>query len=126
MSSARPQGPLWVVVPTYNERENLEPLLSAAREALDRSAPEHSILVVDDNSPDGTGELAQRIASSDSRVSVLRRTGKRGLGLAYVAGFRFALERGAQLVVEMDADFSHDPSHLPALIEATACADLGI
>ena len=124
MSWARPQGPLWVVVPTYNERANLEPLLLAAREALDRCAPEHSILVVDDDSPDGTGELAQSIASSDSHVSVLRRTGKRGLGQAYVAGFRFVLERGAQLVVEMDADFSHDPAHLPALIDAAAGADL--
>jgi dolichol-phosphate mannosyltransferase len=119
-------GPVWVILPTYNERANLEPLLADVRAVLDRSGHEHTILVVDDNSPDGTGELADRIADSDRHIEVLRRDGKHGLGKAYVAGFELALERGAGLVIEMDADFSHDPSYLPALIDAAADADLAL
>jgi dolichol-phosphate mannosyltransferase len=116
--------PVWVIVPTYNERENLEALVHAVRAQLEDVAPDHVILIVDDSSPDGTGELANRLAREDGRVRVLHRPRKLGLGQAYVAGFRRALAEGAELVIEMDADFSHDPSHLPAMIEAAAAADL--
>ena len=119
-----PAGPVWVVLPTYNERENLEPLVTAVRSVLGGVAPDHVILVVDDASPDGTGELADTLAARDPRVRVLHRPRKDGLGQAYVAGFEVALAGGAELVVEMDADFSHDPSHLPALIGAARHADL--
>jgi dolichol-phosphate mannosyltransferase len=121
-----PSGPVWVIIPTYDERENIEPLVTSVRSTLDSCAPEHFLLVVDDNSPDGTGRIADRIARSDPRVQVLHREGKRGLGQAYLAGFRFALDHGAALVIEMDADFSHDPAHLPTLIEAADEADLVI
>ncbi|MDQ4036038.1 MAG: polyprenol monophosphomannose synthase [Chloroflexota bacterium] len=104
---------VWVVVPTYNERENLEPLAAAILAAL----PEASLLVVDDASPDGTGTLADTIASRETRVSVLHRAGKEGLGVAYRDAFRWVLERpGARAVVQMDADFSHDPATLPRLL----------
>jgi dolichol-phosphate mannosyltransferase len=119
-----PPGPLWVVLPTYNERANLEPLVASLRSVLSACAPDHSILVVDDRSPDGTGALADRLAAADPQVQVLHGAGKRGLGRAYLAGFRRALASGAALVVEMDADFSHDPSYLPAMIEAARDADL--
>src|SRR5205085_1193778 len=117
-------GPVWVVVPTYNERENLAALVDAVRATLDEVAPDHTILVVDDSSPDGTGELADAIASADSHVRVLHRPEKRGLGPAYIAAFRHALDAGAEFIVEMDADFSHDPSHLPGMLEAALDADL--
>jgi dolichol-phosphate mannosyltransferase len=119
-------GPVWVVLPTYNERANLEPLVTEVRATLDRRGYDHTILVVDDNSPDGTGDVAERMASMDDGVQVLHRAGKRGLGQAYVAGFRRALAGGAALIVEMDADFSHDPAHLPDLIEATRDADVAL
>jgi dolichol-phosphate mannosyltransferase len=119
-----PPGPVWVVLPTYDERPNLEPLLRAVRSVLDRCAPEHVILVVDDCSPDGTGELADRLAESDPHVRVLHRVEQRGLGPAYLSGFRHALGEGAALVIEMDADFSHDPRYLPDLIDAAREADL--
>jgi dolichol-phosphate mannosyltransferase len=119
-----PAGPVWVVLPTYNERENLEPLVTAVRSVLDGAAPDHVILIVDDASPDGTGELADTLAARDPRVRVLHRPRKDGLGQAYAAGFEVALAGGAELIVEMDADFSHDPSHLPALIGAARDADL--
>ena len=121
-----PPGPVWVIIPTYDERDNIEPLVASVRETLESCAPEHFLLVVDDNSPDGTGRIADRIARSDAHVKVLHREGKRGLGQAYLAGFRFALEQGAALVIEMDADFSHDPGYLPGLIEAAGEADLVI
>jgi dolichol-phosphate mannosyltransferase len=121
---SQPLGPVWVVIPTLNERENLEPLIAATRAALDPSAPDHRLLVVDDGSPDGTGRLADEIAVRDPKVEVLHREGERGLGRAYIAGFRRALAGGAKLVIEMDADFSHDPSYLPRLIEAAREADL--
>jgi len=105
-----------VILPTYNERQNLEPLVEAVQSSLTGSACEYRILVVDDNSPDGTGEIADRLAASDERVHVLHRPGKSGLGRAYLAGFEYALARDAALVVEMDADFSHDPAYLPEMI----------
>lgn len=104
---------VWVVLPTYNERENLEPIAAAILAAL----PEASLLVVDDRSPDGTGELADTIAAREARVSVLHRPGKQGLGAAYRDGFRWVLERPeTRAVVQMDADFSHDPADLPRLL----------
>ena len=104
---------VWVVLPTYNERENLEPMAAAILTAL----PEASLLIVDDRSPDGTGELADTIAAREARVSVLHRPGKEGLGAAYRDGFRWVLERPeARAVVQMDADFSHDPATLPRML----------
>ena len=104
---------VWVVLPTYNERENIEPMTMAILAAL----PEASLLIVDDNSPDGTGEMADTLAAREPRVSVLHRPGKEGLGVAYRHGFRWVLERPeTRAVVQMDADFSHDPASLPALL----------
>jgi dolichol-phosphate mannosyltransferase len=113
---------VWLVLPTYNEADNLEPLVAAAREAL---PPGARVLVVDDGSPDGTGEIADRLArESDGAVSVLHRPHKQGIGPAYIAGFRSALDGGAELVAQMDADFSHRPADLPRLLAAAADADL--
>src|SRR5687768_11125270 len=123
MEHTWPPGPVWVIVPTYNERANLEPLVVAVHSALGRGS-DHSILIVDDNSPDGTGEVADRLAAADARVRVLHGPVKRGLGRAYLAGFRVALAEGAALVIEMDADFSHDPAFLPEMIEGAREADL--
>jgi dolichol-phosphate mannosyltransferase len=109
-------------LPTYNERENLELMIAALGEALDTS--QDRVLVIDDGSPDGTGEIADRLASEHSWVSVLHRTAKEGIGPAYVAGFRQALVEGAELVLEMDCDFSHDPADVPRLIAAAESADL--
>jgi dolichol-phosphate mannosyltransferase len=111
------------VLPTYNEVENLEQLVAAALENLPDSA---RVLVVDDSSPDGTGRLADRLAAAEDRVEVLHRPRKEGLGPAYVAGFRRALEGGAARILEMDADFSHDPADLPRLLAATEEADVAI
>jgi dolichol-phosphate mannosyltransferase len=119
-----PPGPVWVIVPTYNERANLEPLVSAVRSVLDECAPEHRVLIVDGGSSDGTGTLADRLAGNDAHVEVLHEPAKRGLGRAYVAGFKRALSKGAALLIEMDADFSHDPAYLPQLINAARDADL--
>jgi dolichol-phosphate mannosyltransferase len=119
-----PAGPVWVIVPTYNERDNLAPLVEAVRSELDRVGVDHTVLVVDDSSPDGTGEVADRLAGNDPRVAVLHRPRKSGLGPAYIAGFRRALEAGAELIVEMDADFSHDPSYLPRMLAAASRADV--
>ncbi len=113
--------PAWLVLPTYNEVSNLEAIVGAIREPLD---PPPHILVVDDSSPDGTGEIADRLAAAHPDVSVLHRSRKEGLGPAYVAGFREALASGAALIAQMDADFSHDPADLPRLLAATAEADL--
>jgi len=122
MSAAPPD--IRVVLPTYNEAENLERIVAAVFGA----APElGGMLVVDDASPDGTGEIADRIAAADDRVEVLHRPGKAGLGPAYVAGFQRVLARGADLVVQMDADFSHDPRDVPRLIAAArGGADLAL
>ena len=104
---------VWVVLPTYNERENVERIANAILASL----PEASLLIVDDSSPDGTGELADTIAAHEPRVSVLHRPAKQGLGVAYRDGFRWVLERpDARAVVQMDADFSHDPADLPRLL----------
>jgi dolichol-phosphate mannosyltransferase len=106
---------VWVVLPTYNERENLEPMADAVLRAL----PDARVLVVDDASPDGTGELADTLAAREPRLSVLHRPGKQGLGVAYRDGFRWALEQSdVQAVVQMDCDFSHDPADLPRLLAA--------
>jgi dolichol-phosphate mannosyltransferase len=109
-----------VIVPTYNEAENVERIL----ERLRASVPDVHALVVDDGSPDGTGELAEKLAAGDPRLHVLRRTAKTGLGTAYIAGFRWALDRGYDVLVEMDADGSHAPEQLPDLLAALADADL--
>jgi dolichol-phosphate mannosyltransferase len=117
-------GPAWLVLPTYNEAGNLEPIVARSLAELPDDA---RVLVVDDASPDGTGAIADRLAAANpGRVEVLHRTGKRGLGPAYIAGFRRALSAGAGLVLEMDADFSHDPADLPRLLAATEGADLAI
>lgn len=104
---------VWVVLPTYNERDNLEAITSAILAAL----PDAELLIVDDNSPDGTGVMADTVAAREPRVQVLHRPGKEGLGAAYRHGFRWALgQPGAKAVVQMDADFSHDPADLPRLL----------
>jgi dolichol-phosphate mannosyltransferase len=111
----------WLVLPTYNEAENIEAFVDAARAKLPGSA---RVLVVDDSSPDGTGEIAAELAARHENVSVLHRPVKEGLGPAYIAGFRHALDAGAGLVLEMDSDFSHDPAYLPRLLEAARRADV--
>ena len=116
-------GP-WLVLPTYNEAENLEPMIDALLPQLAAAAPDHTVLIVDDNSPDGTGEIADRLAAEHDAVEVMHRAGKEGLGRAYLAGFARALEGGAEFVVEMDADFSHDPADVPRLLEAASDADV--
>jgi dolichol-phosphate mannosyltransferase len=113
----------WVVVPTYNEAETIESLVGAVLAEL---PPAGRVLVVDDDSPDGTGRIAERMASELERVEVLHRPGKRGLGPAYMAGFRAALRGEAELVVQIDADFSHDPADLPKLLAAAREADVVI
>lgn len=116
---------VWVVIPTYNEAENIEGIIRATVAELERVAPDsHRILVVDDNSPDGTGSIAERVAERHPQVEVLHRAAKTGLGHAYLAGFAHALAGGAELVVEMDADFSHDPRYLEQLLAASRGADL--
>src|SRR6201996_5090500 len=117
------RGPAWLVLPTYNEAENIEPFVAAVRANLPADA---RILIVDDGSPDGTGERADRLAERHANVSVLHRRSKEGLGPAYIAGFRRALASGAGLVLEMASDFSHDPAYLPRLLDAARSADLVI
>ena len=109
----------WVVLPTFNEAENVASIAGAVTSVLDTVAPDaFRVLIVDDSSPDGTGEIADRLAAEDPRVAVLHRTERQGLGPAYIAGFRYALARGAGYVMEMDADGSHDPRDLPRLLAA--------
>ena len=114
----------WLVLPTYNEAENIEPLVRAALPQLAATGHPHTILIVDDSSPDGTGRIADRLAGELAAVRVLHRHRKEGLGRAYLAGFHAALDGGAELVLEMDSDFSHDPADLPGLIAASDAADL--
>lgn len=109
-------------LPTYNERENLEPMVRELGDVVDTSTDR--VLIIDDGSPDGTGEIADRLAAELSWVSVLHRERKEGIGPAYVAGFLWALAEGAELVLEMDCDFSHSPSDVPRLIDAAVDADL--
>ena len=109
-------------LPTYNERENIEAMIDALGSVLD--ATTDRVLVIDDGSPDGTGDIADRLAGERPWVSVLHRPVKQGIGPAYIAGFRWALAEGAELVLEMDCDFSHDPADVPRLIAAAADAEL--
>jgi dolichol-phosphate mannosyltransferase len=112
-------GEPWLILPTYNEIENLQAIVAAAGEALAGAAPGgYRILVVDDGSPDGTGQLADRLAAEHDWVHVLHRSEKNGIGPAYLAGFRHALDQGAGYVMEMDSDFSHDPADLARLLQA--------
>jgi dolichol-phosphate mannosyltransferase len=116
---------IWVVMPTYNEAANVEAIIRATAEEMERLEPGgFRILIVDDGSPDGTGELADRLAAELPTLEVLHRPTKDGLGHAYLAGFERALGGGAELVVEMDADFSHDPRYLGELLTAARDADL--
>jgi dolichol-phosphate mannosyltransferase len=121
-------GEAWLILPTYNEAENVEAIVAASGEVLARAAPEgRRVLVVDDGSPDGTGEIADRLAAQHDWVSVLHRSEKNGIGPAYLAGFRRALDEGAGFVMEMDSDFSHDPADLARLLAAVhGGADLAL
>jgi dolichol-phosphate mannosyltransferase len=114
----------WLILPTYNEAENVGAIVLAALEQLASTGRDHTVLVVDDGSPDGTGKIADRLAAEHDAVRVLHRPVKEGLGRAYLAGFDLALAEGAELVLEMDSDFSHDPADLPRLIAASDEADL--
>ncbi|MDQ3723080.1 MAG: polyprenol monophosphomannose synthase [Actinomycetota bacterium] len=117
----------WLILPTYDEAENIAAIVAAARGVLEGAMPgEHRILVVDDGSPDGTGDIADRLAAAHEDVEVLHRTTREGLGPAYLAGFARALEGGAQFILEMDSDFSHDPADLARLLAAIADADLAL
>lgn len=111
-----------IIIPTYNEYENMRPLL----EQIFTYAPASDILIVDDNSPDGTGQLAEEIAAQNPQVHVMHRAGKLGLGTAYIAGFKYAVEHQYDAAFEMDADFSHDPRYLPDFLQAIETADLVI
>jgi dolichol-phosphate mannosyltransferase len=122
------RDPVWVILPTYDEAENIGPMVDALGPKL---SADDRVLIVDDNSPDGTGDIADRLAAREPAagapaVEVLHRDSKQGLGPAYLAGFRRALEGGAGLIVQMDADFSHDPAYLPRLLAASEIADLVI
>jgi dolichol-phosphate mannosyltransferase len=113
----------WLILPTYNEAENIAPFVEAVQAELPDGA---RVLIVDDSSPDGTGEIADHLAAEREGVAVLHRPLREGLGPAYIAGFREALAGGAELVLEMDSDFSHEPAYLPRLLEAAEGADLVI
>lgn len=115
-----PLGKALVIIPTYNEAENIQAIVSRVRAAV----PDADVLVADDNSPDGTGKFADEIAVQDEQVHVLHRKGKEGLGAAYLAGFAWGIERGYGVLVEMDADGSHQPEELPRLLTALKGADL--
>jgi dolichol-phosphate mannosyltransferase len=114
----------WLVLPTYNEADNIEGVVRASLDRLAETGMPHRVLVVDDGSPDGTGRIADRLAAELDEVEVLHRERKQGLGRAYLAGFGVALAAGAELVLEMDSDFSHDPADIPRLIGAAEGADL--
>jgi dolichol-phosphate mannosyltransferase len=114
----------WLILPTYNEAVNIEPFVGAVLPELAEASSDHRILIVDDNSPDGTGRIADGLAQEIEAVEVLHRPQKEGLGVAYLAGFRHALDAGADLILEMDSDFSHSPADVPRLIRAAEDADL--
>jgi dolichol-phosphate mannosyltransferase len=117
----------WLILPTYDEAENIAAIVAAARDVLESAMPgEHRILIVDDGSPDGTGDIADDLAAAHDDVEVLHRTVREGLGPAYLAGFARALEGGARFVLEMDSDFSHDPADLARLLAAVADADVAL
>jgi dolichol-phosphate mannosyltransferase len=115
-----PLGTVLVIIPTYNEADNIEPVTARLRKAV----PEAHILIADDNSPDGTGKVADELSAQDDHIQVLHRKGKEGLGAAYLAGFRWGLERGYGVLVEMDADGSHQPEELHRLLTALKGADV--
>ncbi|MFI5758801.1 polyprenol monophosphomannose synthase [Streptomyces sp. NPDC051569] len=115
-----PLGTALVIIPTFNEAENIKPIVARVRAAV----PAADILIADDNSPDGTGKIADELAAVDSQVRVLHRKGKEGLGAAYLAGFRWGIDHGYGVLVEMDADGSHQPEELPRLLTALKGADL--
>jgi dolichol-phosphate mannosyltransferase len=120
-------GTVWLILPTFNEAENIGPIVAAAVAELEVCAAEgFRVLIVDDSSPDGTGELADDLAATHDTVEVLHRATREGLGPAYLAGFRHALDAGASHVIEMDADFSHDPRDLGRLLDATDAGDLAL
>ncbi len=122
-TSPAARGPTWVVIPTYNEADTIAGLVDAVRAEI---KGDRRLLIVDDASPDGTGDIADRLASERDDVVVLHREQKLGLGPAYVAGFRVALDGGAERIVQMDADFSHEPQALPDLLAALENADLAL
>ncbi|MFE7121486.1 polyprenol monophosphomannose synthase, partial [Streptomyces sp. NPDC057654] len=115
-----PLGTTLVIIPTFNEADNIKPIVARVRSAV----PEAHVLVADDNSPDGTGKLADELAAEDDHVHVMHRKGKEGLGAAYLAGFRWGLDHDYGVLVEMDADGSHQPEELPRLLTALKSADL--
>jgi dolichol-phosphate mannosyltransferase len=119
MTEARGVGKVLVIIPTYNEIESLPHIVRGVREVV----PDAHVLVADDNSPDRTGKLADQLAAEDDHVHVLHRTSKNGLGAAYLAGFRWGMTRGYDVLVEMDADGSHRPEHLPTMLDALRDAD---
>lgn len=121
-----PPRAVWVILPTYNEAQNVSRMVRTVLAVLSAHDLDPTVLVVDDASPDGTGRIADAEAARDSRVAVLHRAGRGGIGPAYRAGFARALEGGAELIIEMDCDFSHPPEALPRLVAATAAADLVI
>nr|WP_296137513.1 polyprenol monophosphomannose synthase [uncultured Tessaracoccus sp.] len=116
MSADSPIGQVLVIIPTYNESQNIESITTRLRKAV----PDAHVLIADDNSPDGTGDIADRLASGDDHVHVMHRTGKEGLGAAYLAGFGWGLEHGYDVLVQHDADGSHQPEELPRLLDAIA------
>lgn len=126
MAKAKPNIPpsVWVCIPTYNERENLGAMATRLLEVFESSAIDGHLLVIDDGSPDGTGQIADELAAREPRIHVLHRTEKAGIGPAYRAGFNHALANGADLIMEMDCDFSHDPAAVPSLVHAARDADL--
>ncbi len=120
MVNDAPLDKVLVIIPTFNEAENIEPIIGRLR----RAVPNADVLVADDSSPDGTGEIADRLAEADEHVHVMHRLGKEGLGAAYLAGFAWGLERGYDVLVEHDADGSHQPEQLPAVLAALKDADM--
>lgn len=121
-NTASSNSEYWIVIPTYNEKDNIERLIVE----IHRICPDVSIMIVDDNSPDGTGEIVEALSKAHDSIHILRRPGKLGIGSALIAGFNDAIANGAKYVIEMDADFSHQPAYLPKLIEKSREYDLVI